>query len=128
MLDLDRLDILEFLTDTIYIHSREYIVLIIDISIDTDLESGILSTGGPFFYPLHLIIPGNRAVYIFPPGVIRSSGVIPFINIYGVGAKRFNFILDVPLKAIDHGQDPDNTKDANSDAEQGKKGPQLIFP
>jgi hypothetical protein len=116
MLNFDGLDFLEFFANAINVYTGKNIICMINIIGDADIKCSELSTGSSLFDLLHFRIGWNRAVNVFPPGVVRSAGVVPFIYIYGIGAKGFYLVLYVALKAIHGSQNADNAEDTDGNA------------
>jgi hypothetical protein len=74
----------------------------------------------------HFIVFRGRALDIFPPWEIRSSAILPFIDINGFIAHGFYIIVDGELHAADGREDADDAENAECDAEEGQKCAEFV--
>src|SRR5689334_23365923 len=104
--------------------------MIPEIILYLDLKSGEFGRGSALNDLRHLIIFRDRPVLIFPIRIISVAAgrIIPFININGVGAERFYFILDIMLQAVYYNQYADNAENTERNSQQRKKSAEFILP
>jgi hypothetical protein len=81
-----------------------------------------------FLYEFHLLELHIGPLQKFPPRIIGSTGIVPFIDINGVISQRFDIGLHFLFQAINSSQYADNAENTDGYSKQRQKSTEFIGP
>ena len=100
---LHRLDPVEGIGDPMIVDPLQRQVGIFDLVLNGQVEDDVQRHRHLLLQDLCFSHAHRGAIDIFPPGIVRSSLIVPFVDVDGITAQTFDAILDVLLQTADRG-------------------------